>query len=328
MRTRTAFTLIELLVVIAIIAILIALLVPAVQKVREAAARTQCDNNLKQIALATHAYHDANKKLPPSANVPVNNGGSGTQSGGIYTSDEPYILGIVGQPPVQGMWFSWFEGIMPYIDQGPLYNQLILTGNEYGNCLGSSSLGATVLPIFLCPSDPMPEQVSTYTTGGKTYYFGMNSYGCNAGTRSWPYNYSSASPNLTNDGVMWINSSVTLVQITDGTSNTLFYGERWHYDPNYTNITTLGGWAWANYNAQEDCALSTPQPVNYLCPPSPTTQNKYDRTCAYGSGHPGGANFAFCDGSVHFLTLTGTGDLPTLQALSTRTGGETVSFTP
>jgi prepilin-type N-terminal cleavage/methylation domain-containing protein len=329
MRTRNAFTLIELLVVIAIIAILIALLVPAVQKVREAAARTQCTNNLKQIALATHAFHDANKRLPSSANVPVSaTGGSGIQSGNIYTTDEPYVLGIVGNPPVPGMWISWFEAIMPYIDQGNLLNQLNLAGNEYANCNGPTSPGATVLPVLLCPSDPLPEFVSTYTTGGVTYYFGMNSYGCNGGTRSWPYNYSSVSPNLTNDGVMWLNSRVTLVQITDGTSNTLLYGERWHYDPNYPTITTLGGWAWCNYNAQEDYAFSAAQPVNYLSPPSPTTQNKYDRTCAYGSGHPGGANFAMSDGTVHFFTFVANSDLPTLQALATRAGGETVSFTP
>lgn len=330
MRRRHGFTLIELLVVIAIIAILIALLVPAVQKVREAAARTQCTNNLKQLALATHSYADANKCLPSSANVPVGTtGGSGIQSGNIYTTDEPYVLGIVGNPPIPGMWISWFEAIMPYIEQGSLQAQLNLMGNEYANCNGANSPGATVLPVLICPSDMMPAgMISTYTTGGVTYTFGMNSYGCNAGTRSWPYNYSSATPNMTNDGVMWLNSNVTLVQITDGTSNTLLYGERWHYDPNYTSIATLGGWAWCNYNAQEDYAFSAAQPINFLSPPSPTTQNKYDRICAFGSGHPGGANLAFADGSVHFLTLIGTSDLPTLQALATRAGGEVVSITP
>jgi prepilin-type processing-associated H-X9-DG protein len=116
--------------------------------------------------------------------------------------------------------------------------------------------------------------------------------------------------------------------ITDGTSNTFLVGERYHRDPAYTDITTLGGWAWSNYQAVQDCIGSTRVPVNYLCPVG-SNPNSFlvtdPRVAAFGSGHTGGANFAFCDGSVRFLGLTSTADLPTLQAHSTRAGGEVLS---
>ena len=120
---------------------------------------------------------------------------------------------------------------------------------------------AQVVKIFICPSDPLPNMVSTYTTGGVTYYFGMNSYLGNGGTRSWfpDFNYSV-------DGIFHLNSRTTISGIADGTSNTFLAGERYHKDPAYTNIETLGGWAWSNYQAVQDCIGSTRVPVNYLCP--------------------------------------------------------------
>jgi prepilin-type processing-associated H-X9-DG protein len=162
--------------------------------------------------------------------------------------------------------------------------------------------------------------VTTYSTGGQTYYFGMNSYGANGGTRSWYVG------NMTNDGVFWINSRVSIESIPDGSSNTLFFGERYHLDPAYTGMATLGGWAWANFNAPQDYIFSTPVPVNFQLPPGTRTGSpnfpEDDRVCAFGSGHTGGANFCMGDGSVRFLTLTSNADLLLLQALSTRAGGE------
>jgi prepilin-type N-terminal cleavage/methylation domain-containing protein/prepilin-type processing-associated H-X9-DG protein len=312
------FTLAELLVVIAIIAVLIGLLLPAVQKVREAAARMSCTNNLKQLALACHNYHDSNKGFPPGVNVPI-----GPASGMIFPSNIVHTSGKIGQPPYPGQFGSWLMYVLSFVEQDNLRKNLNFNVREYGNCNGPDSVGAQVVKIFLCPSDYIPNPVTTYVTGGVTYYFGMNSYLGNGGTRSFfvDFNYSV-------DGIFHLNSRTTIGNITDGTSNTFLIGERYHRDPAFTKIETIGGWAWSNYLAVQDCTGSTRVPVNFALAPgtSPTFFNTDPRICAFGSGHPSGANFAFCDGSVRFATLTSTGDLPTLQALSTRDGNEIVAI--
>jgi prepilin-type N-terminal cleavage/methylation domain-containing protein/prepilin-type processing-associated H-X9-DG protein len=326
LRSRRAFTLIELLVVIAIVAVLIGLLLPAVQKVREAASRLQCSNNLKQLGLACHGFADAQGFLPPGVNVPI-----GPANGMIFPTNIVYTTGKVGQPPFAGQFGSWLMYILPHVEQDNLQKNINFAVNQYGNCNGPNSVGAQVVKIFLCPSDPLTTNVSTYTTGGVTYHFGMNSYLGNGGTRSFfvDINYSV-------DGVFHLNSRTAILGVHDGTSNTFLVGERYHRDPVFNSanlgqgkgIDTLGGWAWANYLAVQDCIGSTRVPVNYLCPPG-SNPNSFlvtdPRVCAFGSGHANGANFLFCDGSVRFVTLTSTADLPTLQALSTRHGGEVTS---
>jgi prepilin-type N-terminal cleavage/methylation domain-containing protein/prepilin-type processing-associated H-X9-DG protein len=317
----SAFTLIELLVVIAIIAVLIGLLVPAVQKVREAANRASCSNNLKQLGLAAHNYHGVSKRFPAGINLPIS-----AASGAVFPTNFLVTSGKIGQPPhgQENLFISWPEALFPFFEQDNLLKVLNLSQREYANCLGPNSTGAQVVNILLCPSDILTNQVTTYTTGGKTYYFGMNSYGANGGTRSWYIT------SMTTDGVFWINSRVRIADITDGTSNTLLFGERYHQDPAYTDIATLGGWAWANYNAPQDYILSTAVPVNFQLAPGTRVGSpafpEDDRVCAFGSGHTGGANFCFADGSVKYLTLTNVGDLPLLQALSTRAGHEPISL--
>jgi prepilin-type N-terminal cleavage/methylation domain-containing protein/prepilin-type processing-associated H-X9-DG protein len=318
-RMRSAFTLIELLVVIAIIAILIGLLLPAVQKVREAAQRAQCENNLKQVALACHNYESSYQRFPCGLNLPISN-----QSGAIFPTNVLVTSGKVGQPPDPGMFYSWCEAILPYIEQDNLQKQLNLTQREYINCNGAGSTGAQIVKIFICPTDYLPQKVTTYTTGGVTYYFGMNSYLANGGTRSYY-----TDKNYSVDGMFFFNSYITTQMVTDGLSNTFLFGERWHKDPAYIAMPTLGGWAWANFNAAEDYFGSTAVPLNYTLPPGTATGApafvEDDRICAFGSGHPGGANFAYADGSVHFVTNGSNSSLADYQALSTRQGNEAVS---
>jgi prepilin-type processing-associated H-X9-DG protein/prepilin-type N-terminal cleavage/methylation domain-containing protein len=318
-RRPGAFTLIELLVVIAIIGVLISLLLPAIQKAREAGNRARCANNLHQIALAGHSFHDVFKRFPPGVNLPISR-----QSGAVFPTNPLYTSGKITQPPDGNRFISVFESLLPYLEQQNLQNQLNLNQREFANCSGPNAPGSTVMPVLICPSDYMQNNVSTYTTGGKTYYFGMNSYGGNGGTRSWYVG------DMTTDGVFWINSQVRIDDIGDGTAYTFLFGERRHFDPVYPAIATLGGWAWANFNAPEDYLLSTCQPVNYMLPPGtvtgPPNFPEDDRVACFGSAHPNGANFAFCDGSVRFVTLTQTWQLPLYQALSTRAGGENVDL--
>jgi prepilin-type N-terminal cleavage/methylation domain-containing protein/prepilin-type processing-associated H-X9-DG protein len=332
---RRGFTLIELLVVIAIIAVLIGLLLPAVQKVREAAARMSCSNNLKQLGLAAHNYHSANSKFPPGVNVPA-----------VITN---LANGLSSPPPlVSGQSFSLFQALLPYLEQNNVYTQLNFAGpgkvngnlgndSQYINCDTSTNpapIGSTIIKTFLCPSDTAPTQ-TTYVSGGKTYLFGANTYGGSAGIRSF-YTFDSksdpAGTGMTQDGMFYINSSVTMTTVTDGTSNTIAFGERNRTDPNFDLIYTGGGvieqhsgWAWANYYPGYDYLYGAAMPLNWTLTKDGIKKDNnflYQdlRYSTFGSQHVGGANFCFADGSVHFIS--DAIPLATLQALTTRSGGE------
>jgi prepilin-type N-terminal cleavage/methylation domain-containing protein/prepilin-type processing-associated H-X9-DG protein len=314
---RKAFTLIELLVVIAIIAVLIALLVPAVQKVRAAAAATQCLNNLKQIGLAAHNYHNDYKHFPPGTNVPLP---LPNQSSATFK---------VQNPVDPGKGISVLAYLLPYIEQGPLFQQMNFAygggyDSQYGNCLGTTSPGATVIQSLICPADDGLSQVAVYE--GK-YYFGGNSYGGNAGIRSFYWTQ------MTQDGVYYINSKVRIADITDGRETTIAFGERYHRDATFdllypsTPIGNYTGWAWANEYAGYDYLFGAARPINWVIPPSRTSDPgntyEYERLSTWGSGHFGGANFAFCDGSARFLSQT-IGFTTVLQPLCTRAGNEPI----
>ena len=310
-KTRRGFTLVELLVVIAIIGILVALLLPAVQAAREAARRSQCLNNLKQIGIAGQNYHDTRKAFPPGICVPVD-----TSSGGISPTSCPGGTAKGCPPqPIPGKWGSWLAWIMPHMEESALFSSLILTGREYGYCNGPDSPGAKVVPGFICPSDEATTKVINYAG---TYYFGINSYFGNAGTKAWQVSVAKF------DGVVFYNSRVKISQITDGTSHTFFVGERYSFDPTWKDATPLSdyrGWAWTNYNSGQDNLADSAWPIN-----ATTAQIGADaRKNNFGSGHSGGANFVYCDGSVQFLTLTNTSDLVMLQRLSLRADGQVVT---
>ena len=314
---RTGFTLVELLVVIAIIGILIGMLLPAVQQVREAARRTTCANNLRQLTLAALNYESAHMQFPPGLNLPI-----GNDSGNIWPNTRVHRL--TGEPPHAGRFGSWYVWILPFMEQENIFNQIDLTVRDYGNTLGPDSIGATYIESFVCPSDQTPNQQIVYETGGNEYYFGVNSYYANAGVQTWWH------ANATFDGVFYYNSKITFGKITDGSSNTLFISERYSFDPEWTDFANYRGWAWANFNAPRNFLAGGMEPINYKFPkgsgPWPGFALTDRKFSSFSSGHPQGANAAMGDGSVHFLTLTGTADLPVLQDLCVINDGRVVDY--
>ena len=287
-RHRRGFTLVELLVVIAIIAILLGLLLPAVQKVRSAAARMQCQNNLKQIALAAHSYESPQGALPPGLT--------------IFKAGEklPYI--------------GWLARLLPYIEQNALWRQSLEAYAERPfTPFSLPHLGIqTPIKIYSCPADD--RQGSAHDTH-QGYRVAVSGYLGVNGT-----DYKAA------NGVLYAGSRVRFTDITDGTSNTLLAGERppspdfwygWWYASGQVN-----GGGDTNLGVRE---LKSPL-GNYTsdCPAGPYgyRDGKPTQMCDlfhFWSLHTGGANFAFCDGSVRLIRYSSADVLP---ALATRAGGE------
>ena len=294
MPQRRAFTLIELLVVIAIIAILLGLLLPAVQKVRESAAKTQCTNNLKQMGLACHNYHDVNNGLPPG-----------------YTATAAY-------PSTAAGW-SWAAYLLPYIEQDNVYRQI-----NFNQPMETQPIIQTMLKVFICPSDtpPFTPFAVTDATMATICLAAPSSYAASVGSDA------SEVDDPTGNGVFYRNSKTRLTDITDGTSQTVFIGDRawadskgiWAGAPN-TAITRPGPTnPWPNTTGPSQCLILVHN--NWINIKTDADGGLDD----FSSKHTNGANMLFGDGSVRFIrSVTGPGqDHDDFMALGTRAGGEVI----
>lgn len=289
---RRGFSLVELLVVMGIITVLLALLLPAVQRVRDAAARTHCGNNLKQIGLAAHLYHDSKKRFPPGLRY---NRGRDPQ---LYS--------------------SWLAELLPYLEQQQLWaaTQLAYQQSQRPFQVPPHTGLATVVPVFACPADARADQVQLAQR--EKILVALTSYLGVLGKDL-----------TTNDGVFFRDSLIRLADITDKTSNTLLAGERppstdFQYGWWYAGVgQRLTGSADMILGVEEQNVL----PVTVgSCPPETYTFTAGDvnNQCDmfhFWSLHIGGAHFLWADGSVRFLTY---GVAPLLPALASRSGGETV----
>ncbi len=330
MKHRKAFTLVELLVVIAIIGILIALLLPAVQAAREAARRTSCTNNLKQIGLALHNFHDSRKQFP--------------------AGDPQKVCPTF--PSVAAFLYRWssLAMITPYMEQYNVYSALNLdvplytysgsnSGPGYDVHADNQKTVSLVISLFLCPSDSEQKVDELY---------GPTSYMACWGSGVPPYTLHTTN---TTDGIFYVNSETRFADITDGTTNTAMYSESTLWPGGTTAATTLtaqnmgdlmvslrslpleearcstigssvqtsrnGRWAdgWARYSGYDhylgpnsqvpDCAVVSPMRALWK---------------GARGRHPGGVNFLLCDGSVRFVGETI--DIGTWHALGSRNGGE------
>ncbi len=351
--TATGFTLIELLVVISIIGVLIALLLPAVQAAREAARRVQCTNNLKQLALGTHNYESANGCFPMGSPLSIATFNSGWFKVGDYVQNHSVIVAM-----------------LPHLELQSLYNTVNFSAGIH--LAANLTVQRTQTNSFLCPSDSRAWQIDQPDMGSIDFPLSLfrvahSSYSACTGT----WHHEAEGPNSTpsqatlsaqDNGVFYTNSHTRMAEITDGTSNTLLLGERRMEEKYATD------WNWWYSGTMGDGLFETMAPINpwRVVQPSagapggpisgPPNFEDFAYLNAASSRHPGGANFAFADGSVRFLKETidcwpvnpltgfptgvkdgdGSFDGSTLytllpgahlgvyQALSTRNGGEAI----
>ncbi len=295
-QRHRGFTLIELLVVIAIIAVLIALLLPAVQQAREAARRSQCKNNMKQMGLALHNYHDAFSVFPPGWIVPGYKTCSGVD---VPSNDHRYVAHNPG----------WGLYLTPFLDLANIYNKVTFShkmgcwdGGGFVTGAGSglltapstSSVLARPLSIYMCPSDAQPWE--TPSIGN----YGRSSYVVSRGNENM---HGQTSKMTESPGVFYTNSRTQARDITDGMSNTFAIGEV--SDLQYTDVDSStvyengAVWAGCRIHKTDDLLSRT---VYRTRPLNRSTPIKISDSDGFGSRHTGGAHFLYCDGAVRFVS--------------------------
>ncbi|GIW94845.1 MAG: hypothetical protein KatS3mg110_2886 [Pirellulaceae bacterium] len=309
-HAHVGLTLVELLVVISIIGLLMGLLLAAVQQARESARRMQCSNNLKQIALALHSYHDVHRVLP------------------VNMGPWPPLTGQVrNPPPLNGK--GWTASILPQVEQQALFDQLepCFRGDFFqGGGLKQPAclpLMQTILPVFHCPSDGSSRQLWTNQYQWEDIPVATHNYKGVIGDTNIGLGFGSVHPGTSDchmvggcNGLFFRTTYAepqSFMLVRDGMSNTFMVGE----DVVEQNAHSAVFYSNADYS-------TTAAPLNFfLDPPDP---RNWPNVMSFRSNHPGGANFAMADGSVHFVAETIDHDL--YRALSTKNGREPVTFPP
>lgn len=324
---RRGFTLVEVLVVVAIVGVLAALLLPALQAARESGRRAQCASRLRQLGIAAAAHTNAQGRLP-----------AGVEQWHFDTA-------------VSHRGVPLFAYLLPYIEQSTALAHWDYQDPMRNSDRGPDSNTALVLPLFICPSDVIDR--NPIVVENRQWWYALGSYGGNGGTRSYfPLD-------ATADGLFHTTGAaseparkqkpVAPRQIKDGFSQTLLFGERSHDDPNYRTFNDAGWgeplhqWGWWGASTSRKMighvTMSAQAPINFRLPAGYERRDALEppahsyaafqvhvdrRVSAYGSNHPGGANFCFADGGVRCLNDRLEQSL--LMAMSTRAGGDTADL--
>ena len=316
-KPQNAFTLVELLVVIAIIGILIGMLLPAVQQVREAARRIQCGNNLKQLSLGFHTYESAQMKFPP----------------GLLSATPPTTANA------KEIGFAWGAVILPQIEQQPQYDLLSAISDNFRTPTVATSnvdYRPNVLSAFICPSDPQDDINPARTIrgngsqdpAGKSNYvavWGNDPKGTGVGDNSGNYEPAEVVSGAQTNGVSYVNSATKIGSITDGTTNTFLIGER-DGGPVTSGgtIKTRPASIWIGSNEAIFLSYNMGVAAGGSFALNSTSVSNRPLNSSMGSQHTGGANFAFGDASVHFVSDSIADDV--YQAYGSRAGGETLTI--